>query len=332
MRFGQPEYIHLMWLCLVLVLFLKSARKRKQKKLDRFCQPEAALKTINPEITNIQKRKSLLIVAATGFLILALAQPRWGYRWEDLKQEGVDVIVAIDVSNSMLAEDIKPNRLERAKRKIKDLINMMQGDRIGIVAFAGTSFVQCPLTLDYSAAEIFLDIIDTDLIPVQGTDLGHAVRTAIKAFEPEDDNSRSLILITDGEDHGGEIIKAAEEAQKAHVKIFAIGIGQEAGAPIPRFGQNGGFKTNEGGDIVLSKLDEFTLQQIAIMTGGSYARSVTGDMDLNAIYLKNIKRKIEKKELKSTRRKIWNERYQWFILASLLCLIIETITRERKIS
>ncbi len=331
MRFGQPEYLDLIWICAILVLFLNWTAKQKYKKRARFCEPEAERKIIPPKAKKVQKIKSFLTVASIAFLVLALTQPRWGFHWEDLKQEGIDIIVAIDVSNSMLAEDIKPNRLERAKRKVKDLIQLLEGDRIGLVAFAGTSFVQCPLTLDYSATEIFLDVIDTDLIPVQGTDLGHAVRTAIGAFETEANHSKSLILITDGEDHGGEIMKAAGEAKQAEVKIFAIGIGQESGAPIPHLGENGGFKTNEEGDVVLSKLDEFTLQQIAVLTGGGYVRSVTGDMDLNTIYLKDIKKKVEKKELKATRRKIWSERFQWFIFFALLCLFTEFTLKERNI-
>ncbi|SVC53484.1 uncharacterized protein METZ01_LOCUS306338, partial [marine metagenome] len=150
-----------------------------------------------------------LKIFAVFFLILALSQPRWGYQWKDLNQKGVDIVIALDVSNSMLAQDIKPNRLERAKYKIVDLLNMLEGDRVGLVAFAGTSYLQCPLTVDYSAARIFLDAIDTNLIPVQGTAIGHAIRTSVKAFNTKDTQSRAIILITDGEDHTGDAIQSA---------------------------------------------------------------------------------------------------------------------------
>ncbi|MCH8157812.1 MAG: VWA domain-containing protein [Nitrospinae bacterium] len=266
---------------------------------------------------------------AVFFLILALTQPRWGYKWEDLKREGVDIIIALDVSNSMLAQEIKPNRLERAKHKIADLLDMLEGDRIGLVAFAGTSYLQCPLTLDYSAARIFLSAIDTELIPVQGTAIGHAIRTSVKAFNTQDMRSRAIILITDGEDHAGDALSAAKWAREQKTKIFAIGIGREIGAPIPDTKPGAsGFKKDSQGEVVLTKLDETTLQKIALETGGSYVRSVTGDMDLQKIYLENIKHKVEKKEFRTERRKIWHERFQWMIFLALVCLTIEYFRRR----
>ncbi|MCB1034866.1 MAG: VWA domain-containing protein, partial [Acidobacteria bacterium] len=170
-------------------------------------------------------------------MVLALAEPKYGFTWEEVKREGVDIVVALDVSDSMLVEDAesggKLSRLERAKREITDLLRLMEGDRIGLVAFAGTAFVECPLTLDYGAAEIFLGAIDTDLIPVKGTALGDAIRTSLAAFEGAAQPSRAIVLITDGEDHGGDAVKAAAEARPAGVRIFAIGIVRDEGAPIP---------------------------------------------------------------------------------------------------
>lgn len=329
MRFAQPGYFNLLWLCVGLIFFLAWAGRKKRRLTAVFCDAHILPKLVSRLALKKQKTKAVFMVLATAFLILALTQPRWGFQWEDLRQEGVDIIVAIDVSTSMLAEDIKPNRLERAKRKVRDLIKMLEGDRIGLVAFAGTSFVQCPLTLDYAAAEMFLDVIDTDLIPVPGTALGHTIRTSVKAFGTEGKNSRALILITDGEDHGGNSLEAARFARENGVKIFTIGIGQELGAPIPQHGPTAGFKKDERGEVVLSKLDEIGLQKIALETGGSYVRSVTGDLDLNKIYLENIKQRIEKKELKTSRRKLWQERFQWFVLLALLCLIIEFVINER---
>ena len=230
----------------------------------------------------------------------------------------------------MLAEDIKPNRLERAKRKISDLLDMLRGDRVGLVAFAGTSFVQCPLTLDYSAVRIFLNAIDTDLIPVQGTALGDALRKSVKAFRTEEKKSKAIILITDGEDQTGQALQAAKEAREAGVKVFTIGIGKEIGAPLPNPGKTGGFLKNEEGQVILTKLDETTLQKISLETGGSYVRSVTGDIDLKTIYLDQINQNLEKKKFKSERRKIWQERFQWFIFPALLFLLYEANLAERK--
>ena len=230
----------------------------------------------------------------------------------------------------MLAEDIKPNRLERAKRKISDLLDMLRGDRVGLVAFAGTSFVQCPLTLDYSAVRIFLNAIDTDLIPVQGTALGDALRMSVKAFRTEEKKSKAIILITDGEDQTGQALQAAKEAREVGVKVFTIGIGKEIGAPLPNPGKTGGFLKNEEGQVILTKLDETTLQKISLETGGSYVRSVTGDIDLKTIYLDQINQNLEKKKFKSERRKIWQERFQWFIFIALLFLLFEANLRARK--
>jgi len=207
---------------------------------------------------------------------------------------------------------------------------MLDGDRIGLIAFAGTSFVQCPLTLDYGAFKIFLDYLDPDLIPVPGTAIGDAIRTAVKSFNSRERTAKALIIITDGEDHESKPLEAAQEAKKEGVRIFTIGVGQEGGAPIPLKDGSGGFKKDERGDLVLSKLDETTLEKIALETGGSYVRSVTGDMDLNKIYKDDIRGSMEKKELRSTRKKRWEERFQWFVFAALVFLGLEFFMRETK--
>ena len=330
MRFGDPLYFYLFWCLVPLIFFMVWGMRKKQQLTLKFCGNPLLTKLVHPGVEKRHRSKTIFVVLAILFLILALTRPRWGYQWENLHQRGVDVIVALDVSSSMLAEDIKPNRLERAKRKISDLLNMMEGDRIGLVAFAGTSFVQCPLTLDYGAARLFLSAIDTQLIPVQGTALGNAIKTSVKAFRSQEKKSKALILITDGEDQTGKALSAAKLAGDQGVKIYTIGIGGEIGAPLPNSSGAGGFRKNQQGEVILSKLDETTLQQIALETGGSYVRSVTGDIDLNTIYKDQIKKHIEKKELKSERRKIWQERFQWFIFIALIFLVAETCLSEKR--
>lgn len=328
MQFGQPYYFNLLWLVPLLIFFYAWAARKKCQLTNQFCSPETAAKLISLKSEAKQRLKFTLLVFAVTCLIIALTHPRWGFKWEELRQEGVDIIIALDVSNSMLAEDIKPNRLTRAKHKVADLLNMLDGDRIGLVAFAGTSFLQCPLTLDYSAAALFLDTIDTDLIPVQGTAIAHAIRTATKAFSTREKKSKAIILITDGEDQEGQALTAAREAREQGVKIYTIGIGQEGGAPIPNT-SGGGFKKDRQGEVILSKLDESTLQKIALETGGTYVRSVTGDLDLNKIYLEDIKNMVERKELKTARRQLWQERFQSLVFAALMCLVLEPLIRER---
>jgi Ca-activated chloride channel family protein len=328
MRFGQTNYFHLLWLVIPLILlYVWSLRKRRQL-IHQFCSPELLAKLTTPKSRTKQNVKSTLVIFAVILIIIALTHPRWGYQWEELRQEGIDLIIAVDVSASMLAEDIKPNRLTRAKHKVADLLNMLEGDRVGLVAFAGTSFLQCPLTLDYSAATLFLNAIDTDLIPVPGTAIAHAIHTSIKAFSTREKKSKAIIMITDGEDQEGKALEAAQEAKEQGIKIYVIGVGQESGAPIPN-PAGGGFKKDRKGEVILSKLDEPSLKQIALATGGTYVHSVTGDMDLNKIYLEDIKQTIEKKELKTARRQLWQERFQWFVFAALMCLILEPLVREK---
>ena len=330
MKFGDPSNLYSLWVLIPLLFFLAWGNRRKHELIVRFCGEKLFSKLVTPNFRKQQNSRAICTGFAILFLLLSLTRPQWGYQWEDVRQEGVDIIIALDVSSSMLAEDIKPNRLERAKRKISDLLEMLQGDRVGLVAFAGTSFVQCPLTLDYTAARIFLSAIDTDLIPVQGTALGDALRTSIKAFRSEEKKSKAIILITDGEDQTGQALKAAKEAEKAGVKVYTIGIGRDIGAPLPNPNQAGGFLKNKDGEVILTKLDETTLQQISLQTGGSYVRSVTGDIDLKTIYLDQINQNLEKKEFKSERRKIWQERFQWFIFPALLFLLYESRLSAKK--
>ena len=328
MRLEQPEYLALFWLLPLYIAFTYWANLQFKKKLDAFSNPKIQPAIINPITKKNRKRKSFLTLLAFACLITALCRPQWGFHWEDLKQKGIDIVVAMDVSSSMLAEDIKPNRLERAKRKVSDLIQMLMGDRIGLVAFAGASFIQCPLTLDYSAAKIFLDILDADLIPIPGTDLGSAILKSLQTFKDEDNTSKVILLITDGEDHGKKLPEAFKKAKEMGVRIFAIGVGGDIGAPIPK--KTGpGFKVDRQGEVTLSKLDENALQTVAIETGGAYVRSVTGDMDLKKIYIEKIKGQLNDKELKSGRRKVWQDRFQWFLLAALILLALESSQKEK---
>ena len=329
MRFGNHDYLSLLCLIIPLAAFLIWSYKKKKQLIEVFLGKSLVSRLLDPLVWKRVKIDNMLIIFAVVFLILALSQPRWGYYWKDLEQKGVDIVIALDVSSSMLAQDIKPNRLERAKYKIMDLLNMLEGDRVGLVAFAGTSYLQCPLTLDYSATRIFLNAIDTELIPVPGTAIGHAIRTSVKAFNTQDTRSRAIILITDGEDHTGDAIQSANWAKEHKTKIFAIGIGNNIGAPIPdpKPGASG-FKKDKDGEVILTKLDEPTLKQMALQTGGSYVRSVSGDMDLKKLYLENIKHKVESKEIKTERKRVWEERFQWMIFAALLCLTVKYIRKH----
>ncbi|MCW8801235.1 MAG: VWA domain-containing protein, partial [Desulfobacter sp.] len=255
--------------------------------------------------------KSGLAVLATGFAVVALAGPLAGYRWEKTTQKGVDIMIALDCSRSMLAQDVSPTRLTRAKREIIDLTRLMRSDRAGLVAFSGAAVLQCPLTLDYNAFGIFLDALDPDYLPVGGTDLTAALEACYNGFDPASIAGKAIILITDGEDTAGDeaaLNKMVEKFAKEKIRIFAIGVGDPAGAPIPAKG--GGFKKDSTGNIILSKVDETMLKKITAMTQGRYVRSVAGDMDLEQIYSGDILGTMERKELTQGRKKVWEKRFQ----------------------
>jgi len=330
-RVGHPDSLWLLWLLPATTGIFIYAFRTKARLLRRFVSAEMLGRLTQGISRQRQYFKTVLILLGLAALVLALAEIKYGFTWETVNRQGVDIVVALDVSDSMLVEDAetggKLSRLERAKREIADLLDLLEGDRIGLVAFAGTAFVECPLTLDYGAAEIFLDAIDTELIPVKGTDLAESIEASLSAFEGGSNNSQAVILITDGEDHSGRALAAAQKAKVAGVRIFTIGIGRDEGAPIPDEG--GGFRRDRRGEIVLSRLDEPTLQKIALETGGRYVRSVTGDVDLDQIYSQGIKATLEDQELGSKRRQRWEERFQWFVAFGLLALMLEPLISIR---
>jgi Ca-activated chloride channel homolog len=331
-KLGKPQLLWLLWLVPMLIAFQIYAWRTKRRLLGQFAAPELIARIESGVSRPRQLLKAALVIVAVALALVSLTEVKYGFSWDEVKREGVDLVVALDVSDSMLVQDAeadgKLSRLERAKRKVTDLLRLLEGDRIALVAFSGTAFVECPLTLDYAAAEVFLESIDTDLIPVKGTAIGEAIRSSLKAFEGGSAKSQAIILITDGEDHSGKALEAAEEAKTQGVRIYVIGIGRDEGAPIPD--ANGGFRKDRRGEMVISKLDETTLQKMALTTGGAYVRSVTGDVDLEKIYTQGIKATLEDKDLASKRRQRWEERFQWILAVAILLLMIEPLVPERR--
>ncbi|HEU4402880.1 MAG TPA: VWA domain-containing protein, partial [Candidatus Polarisedimenticolia bacterium] len=274
--------------------------------------------------------KAVLVVAACLFLILALARPQWGARLETLSRRGVDVIVAVDTSLSMLAEDVKPNRLAQARAAVSSLIDLLQGDRVGLVAFSGAAYVACPLTLDYSAASLFVDVLDTDLIPIRGTAIAEAIRTSTRAFDSSQRRYKVLILITDGEDHEGDVETAVGAARDEGVTIFTVGIGSPSGEPIPLRNARGdvvGYKEDHDRRKVTSRLGESALESMALRTGGRYFRASTEGIELRRIYEEIAK--MDQRTLSARLQTAFEERYQWPLLLALLLLGLEAAISER---
>jgi Ca-activated chloride channel family protein len=332
MRIAQIDFIYVLAVLIPLLLvFFWLIFRMKRRAMQRFGNLALLQKLTLSFSPRKQRWKVALLVLAVFFLLFSLARPQLGTKLTLMKREGVDIIIAMDCSLSMLAEDFKPNRLEKAKQEVNGLIARMQGDRVGLVAFAGVAFVQCPLTIDYSAAQMFLDIMDINLIPQAGTAIGDAIRTSIKAFSQKERKYKVLILLTDGEDHDSDPLKAAEEAAQEGIRIYTIGIGSIQGEPIPIRNARGevtGFKKDEEGNVVVSKLDETTLQKIALTTGGKYYHASSGEMELDKIY--DDISKMEKKELEGKLMVQYEDRYQYFLFISIVLLVSEFLISERR--
>lgn len=328
-RFAHPHMLWLLWaIPLLVVIFLLALRLRK-RRLARFGSL-TTLDELMPEVSNGRVfLKFLLFVSAIFFLILAAARPQFGSKLLEEKSEGIEMMLVVDVSNSMLAEDFAPNRLERTKYAINKLFEGMKQDRVGLVVFAGEPKVQLPITSDYRMAKAFAQKIDPTLVSVQGTAVGKALEQALLSFSgetvEEGRHSRVIILITDGENHEDDAIAVAERAAEMGIRIYTIGIGTPEGAPISI---GGDFIRDEKGEMVVSKLNEEMLQQIAEITDGLYVRS-----SLQSIGLEEIVQSIEameKTELSTVRFEEYNEQYPFLVAIALVLLLLEFLLLDRR--
>lgn len=329
MQYGNLNYLYLLFLIPILIIGLIIAAKRKKAAMARFAQYETLSRIVKP----LNKRKRLIkacfIILGVLFLTLSLIEPKWGYRWEEVTRRGIDIVIAVDTSKSMLADDVKPNRLGAAKREIDDLLKVLGGDRIGLVVFAGSAFTSCPLTLDYSAFRLFLDDLDTSLIPVGGTSIDRAIEKGIETFDVKVKNRKAIILITDGEDHSGRWIEAAKEAKKEGIIIYTVGVGGKEGSYIKIKDEHGDhvLLKDKAGQVIKSRLDEVALNRIAIETGGVYTPAYGTEWGLARIYTQKISQ-LEKKELGSGRTKRYENRYQIPLFIALVFITLESLIRE----
>jgi len=327
LRFEHPHALGLLLGVLLLAAFLLWTGWRKRRLLARFANV-AVLGRLLPSVSaGKQAAKAALLLAALALAVFSLARPQYGAVEQRIERKGIDLFIAIDTSASMLSQDVPPNRLTRAAEQLKGLIRKLSGDRVGIVAFAGAAFVQCPLTLDYGLAQRILDTVGPDSVPVVGTAIGDAIRVATRNFERNELGHKVLVLLTDGEDQGSDPLSAAQEAAKEGVVIYAIGIGSEQGAPIPLAA--GGYKEDKEGHKVNSRLDFETLKKIAQATGGSAILGLeSGFREIDAIYA-DIQT-IDKKRLESSTHSLFRERYQHFLLPAILLLAAEMWISDRR--
>lgn len=324
-RFAQPDYLWLLLSVPLAILIYVFYRRAQRRRLARFGDP-AVIAPLMPDASPKRIRnKFILTVTAQTLMILALSQPQFGAKLHEVSRKGVEIMLAVDVSNSMLAEDFAPNRLERTKNAVSRLIEQLDKDRVGMVVFAGEAYIQLPITSDYISAKSFVAGLSPDKIPIQGTSISRAIELGIRSFSDQSHQSRALILVTDGESHDDDPIAAAQLAKEAGVVIYTIGIGTPEGAPITIGGET---IKDENGQMVVSKLDEQTLQQIAVLTGGSYVRATERSIGLDEI-LRQIGQ-MEKKEFSSMAFAEYNDQFHYLLAAALAILLAEFVMLDRK--
>ena len=330
LRLENTEAIYLLVLIPVLVLLFIFLMNGKRRKLNRLGNRNLISQLI-PERSSFKNwLKFFFLIFSLAFLILAAAGVLVGSRLEEVKREGVDIMIALDVSNSMKAEDIRPNRLERSKQFITRLIQQMGNDRIGIIVFAGNAYVHLPITVDHSAARLFLNSIDTDIVPRQGTDIGAALDLAVKSFGDSITKHNAIVVITDGEDHEEDALTAAKTAAERGITVHTVGMGSPDGVPIPLYnsGNRSGFMKDRNGNTVLTRLNENILQQIADAGGGMYVRATNSGNELAAIT--GEINKMTKREFESKVFTQYENRFQYFIGAAILLLLIELLISEKR--
>ena len=331
LRFEHPEYLWFLLLVPALGVGFFFLNILQRKQLRRFVG-EVLLPQLAPEASLAMRIiKQTLVSLAIACLILAVANPQVGTRLEEVKREGIDLFVVLDVSLSMKSEDIRPSRLEKAKLDVSDLLRKLSGDRVGMVVFAGDAFVQFPLTADYSAADLFISAIDVDAVPVPGTMIGSGIEVALKSFSKDVPTQKAIVVVSDGENTEGDVMGAVEDAKKAGVRVYSVGMGTPEGGPIPILNQNGvrvDYKRDQSGSIVLSKLDETMLQQIAATTGGSYHRATSGGNEIDDIFKELAS--LEKVEFGTKQITGYETRYQYPLAFAILFLIIEVMLSEKR--
>jgi len=328
-RFANPDLLYLLLLLPVLIIFWILNEVRRKKALKRFGDP-GLVRKLMPELSGTRPwLKFILQLVAVTSAIIILARPQFGSKLEEVKKQGVEVIIALDVSNSMLAGDIQPDRLTRAKQALTRLIDNLENDKIGLIVFAGDAYTQIPITTDYISAKMFLSSIRPDMVPKQGTAIGAAIDLGMRSFSPGEGKSKAMIIITDGENHEDEPVAKASEASEKGIIIHTIGIGSAEGVPIPVMvnGRKDYLKDNEG-NTVITRLDEEILKKIAVSTGGNYVRASNTNIGLEEIF--GEIRKMKTEELESTMYTEYNDQFQIFAVIVLLFLFADFMIMDRK--
>lgn len=327
-QWGAPGVLPWLWLLVPLAAVLALLALRRERRL-RLLLDDAAAARLAPGRRRARAwAKAALWFVAFALVAAGLARPRWGIRWQESRGRGLDIVVVLDASDSMRATDVAPDRLQRAKWAVSELLRRLSGDRVGLVAFAGSSFLACPLTADLAAFSMMLDDVRPGVIPRGGTALAPALETALRSFESTGDADRAIVLISDGEDHEGAIEKAVAALAAARVRVFAVGVGTIEGGTIPAAdGAPGGLLRDRSGAVVRTALREDALQRIAVATGGIYVRSTADDSGMERVFGLGIA-KLRRGEKEAKLVKVYEERFPWFLGAAVLLLACEALLAD----
>ena len=331
LRYENIEYLNLLYGLIPLFLLMVYYSKWKSKAFKSFGEGLVKKGLIPFYSKSRENLKFLLIFLCITSMIIGISNPQIGTKMEEVKREGVDLMIALDLSNSMLAEDIKPNRLERARQAISRLIDKLEGDRIGLIVFAGDAYVQLPITTDYSAAKLFLSTVNTNIVPSQGTAIGKAIDLSIRSFDMENGQNKAIIIITDGENHEDDALEQAKLANEKGVFVHTLGMGLSKGGPIPiynKYKNNTGYRKDKEGNTIISKLNEQMLQEIASAGNGTYVRANNTQAGLSTLFSEI--NKMEKKEIGSMVFTDYKDRFQLFLSIALLLLFFDLILLRRK--
>lgn len=329
---GNLWGITYLWIPIVAGLLLYWGALRRQALLEKLMDPSLLLSLVGAKENSQRVLKNIFLVLALFFSVIALMEPMYDYTWEISKKTGVDLIIALDTSKSMYASDISPSRFERSKLEIKNLIQSLEGDRVGLILFTSKAITQCPLTVDYNAFSLFLDEAEIGLLPKGGTSLDAAIEKACESFDTKYRKDRILMIVTDGETHDMDLETALKKASEAGVRIFCIGLGSREGVPIvvPQPGGQKEYVKDENGNIVLTKLEEETLKKIALATQGAYIHADNTSFSLENLYKLKVA-PLQGREIESKRKKNYENRFYIPLALALIFLLLGTFLKEVKI-
>lgn len=327
-RFENPHFLYLLAIIPLMAAIHYFTNYMRSKRLRAYGDPDL-LRALMPDVSPMRRElKSWLLLFALAMLIVALARPQYGTKTDTRKRKGIEAIIAMDVSNSMMAQDVTPNRLERSKMLVSNIVDKMTDDKIGLIVYAGEAFTQLPITSDYVSAKMFLETLSPEMVTTQGTDIKQAIDLAMKSFTPNQEVSKAIFVITDGEDNEGGAVEAAEDAAEQGIKVYVLGVGQPQGAPIPQPKQNGAYITDNEGNVVISKLNEAMCKQIAAAGKGAYIY-VDNSSSAQQRLSEHVD-KLAKKDIETILYSEYDEQFQAVAILALLALIMDILINECK--